>query len=90
MPTSQALDRVAAKLSLPFYEVPTGWKFFGNLMDKYEKEQPDKGFICGEESFGTGSAHIREKDGIWAVLCTANSTLSSFLSCFLLSWMTVR
>jgi phosphoglucomutase len=69
MPTSQALDRVAAKLSLPFYEVPTGWKFFGNLMDKYEKEQPEKGFICGEESFGTGSAHIREKDGIWAVLC---------------------
>jgi phosphoglucomutase len=67
MPTSQALDRVASKLGLPFFEVPTGWKFFGNLMDKYEKEGR-KEFICGEESFGTGSAHIREKDGIWAIL----------------------
>ncbi|CAI9092134.1 OLC1v1027307C1 [Oldenlandia corymbosa var. corymbosa] len=62
MPTSGALDRVAQKLSLPFYEVPTGWKFFGNLMDA------GKLSICGEESFGTGSDHIREKDGIWAVL----------------------
>lgn len=62
MPTSGALDRVAAKLKLPFYEVPTGWKFFGNLMDA------GKLSICGEESFGTGSDHIREKDGIWAVL----------------------
>ncbi|XP_011101150.1 phosphoglucomutase, chloroplastic [Sesamum indicum] len=62
MPTSGALDRVAEKLNLPFYEVPTGWKFFGNLMDE------GKLSICGEESFGTGSDHIREKDGIWAVL----------------------
>ncbi|KAL2550304.1 Phosphoglucomutase [Forsythia ovata] len=62
MPTSGALDRVAQKLDLPFYEVPTGWKFFGNLMDA------GKLSICGEESFGTGSDHIREKDGIWAVL----------------------
>ncbi|KAK4489472.1 hypothetical protein RD792_005281 [Penstemon davidsonii] len=62
MPTSGALDRVALKLNLPFYEVPTGWKFFGNLMDA------GKLSICGEESFGTGSDHIREKDGIWAVL----------------------
>ncbi|KAF5190220.1 Phosphoglucomutase protein [Thalictrum thalictroides] len=62
MPTSGALDRVAAKLKLPFFEVPTGWKFFGNLMDA------GKLSICGEESFGTGSDHIREKDGIWAVL----------------------
>lgn len=62
MPTSGSLDRVAQKLNLPFYEVPTGWKFFGNLMDA------GKLSICGEESFGTGSDHIREKDGIWAVL----------------------
>ncbi|KAF4400741.1 phosphoglucomutase, chloroplastic [Cannabis sativa] len=62
MPTSGALDRVAEKLGLPFFEVPTGWKFFGNLMDA------GKLSICGEESFGTGSDHIREKDGIWAVL----------------------
>eukprot|EP00270_Netrium_digitus_P003216 TRINITY_DN1364_c0_g1_i1.p1 TRINITY_DN1364_c0_g1~~TRINITY_DN1364_c0_g1_i1.p1 ORF type:complete len:644 (+),score=211.98 TRINITY_DN1364_c0_g1_i1:34-1932(+) len=62
MPTSAALDRVAAQLNLPFFEVPTGWKFFGNLMDA------GKLSICGEESFGTGSDHIREKDGIWAVL----------------------
>lgn len=63
MPTSGALDRVATKLGLPIYEVPTGWKFFGNLLDA--------GLItlCGEESFGTGSLHIREKDGLWAVLC---------------------
>ncbi|KAH6828207.1 phosphoglucomutase [Perilla frutescens var. hirtella] len=62
MPTSGALDRVAQKLNLPFYEVPTGWKFFGNLMDAGQLS------VCGEESFGTGSDHIREKDGIWAVL----------------------
>ena len=62
MPTSQALDRVADKLGLKCYEVPTGWKFFGNLMDD------GKLSICGEESFGTGSDHIREKDGMWAIL----------------------
>ena len=62
MPTSGALDRVAAKLKLPIYEVPTGWKFFGNLLDANMIS------ICGEESFGTGSFHIREKDGLWAVL----------------------
>eukprot|EP00898_Chlorokybus_atmophyticus_P007730 jgi/Chlat1/7959/Chrsp69S07393 len=62
MPTGAALDRVAEKMGLQFFEVPTGWKFFGNLMDA------GKLSICGEESFGTGSDHIREKDGIWAVL----------------------
>lgn len=63
MPTSGALDRVAEKLGIAFYEVPTGWKFFGNLLDA------GKISLCGEESFGTGSLHIREKDGLWAVLC---------------------
>eukprot|EP00887_Chlorella_sp_A99_P006392 scaffold3.g6392.t1 len=62
MPTSGALDRVASKLGLPFFETPTGWKYFGNLMDA------DKCSICGEESFGTGADHVREKDGLWAVL----------------------
>ncbi|KAI8804229.1 hypothetical protein BJ742DRAFT_825415 [Cladochytrium replicatum] len=62
MPTSASIDRVAKKLGVSVYEVPTGWKFFGNLMDA------GKLSICGEESFGTGSDHIREKDGIWAVL----------------------
>jgi len=62
MPTSAALDKVAAKLELKCYEVPTGWKFFGNLMDAGSLS------VCGEESFGTGSDHIREKDGVWAVL----------------------
>jgi phosphoglucomutase len=62
MPTSAALDRVAAALKVPCAEVPTGWKFFGNLMDA------GKCSICGEESFGTGSDHVREKDGLWAVL----------------------
>lgn len=62
MPTSQALDRVAEKIGVKCYEVPTGWKFFGNLMDGEMLS------ICGEESFGTGSDHIREKDGLWAVL----------------------
>lgn len=62
MPTSAALDVVAKNLDLKFFEVPTGWKFFGNLMDAGMCS------VCGEESFGTGSDHIREKDGIWAVL----------------------
>ncbi|KAG0176937.1 Phosphoglucomutase-2 [Apophysomyces sp. BC1021] len=62
MPTSQALDLVAKKQQLEFFEVPTGWKFFGNLMDA------GRCSICGEESFGTGSDHVREKDGVWAVL----------------------
>jgi phosphoglucomutase len=66
MPTSGALDSVASQLNIPIFEVPTGWKFFGNIMDFYENKTP--GVICGEESFGTGSDHIREKDGIWAVL----------------------
>jgi phosphoglucomutase len=63
MPTSAAVDRVAAELGLTCYETPTGWKFFGNLMDA------GRCTICGEESFGTGSNHVREKDGLWAVLC---------------------
>eukprot|EP00920_Eleutheroschizon_duboscqi_P018660 GHVT01044325.1.p1 GENE.GHVT01044325.1~~GHVT01044325.1.p1 ORF type:complete len:384 (-),score=82.57 GHVT01044325.1:1071-2222(-) len=62
MPTSAALDLVANQQGVPIYEVPTGWKFFGNLMDAGQLS------ICGEESFGTGSNHIREKDGMWAVL----------------------
>lgn len=62
MPTSGALDRVAKELGAPFFEVPTGWKFFANLMDA------GKCNVCGEESFGTGSDHVREKDGLWAVL----------------------
>lgn len=63
MPTSAALDSVMKKLGLPCYETPTGWKFFGNLLDANMIS------LCGEESFGTGSFHIREKDGVWAVLC---------------------
>lgn len=66
MPTSAAADRVAEKLGLGMYETPTGWKFFGNLMDA------GKVTICGEESFGTGSNHVREKDGLWAVLYWLN------------------
>ncbi|WP_414755253.1 alpha-D-glucose phosphate-specific phosphoglucomutase [Anabaena sp. CCY 9910] len=66
MPTSQAVDRVAARLGIECYETPTGWKFFGNLLDA------DKATLCGEESFGTGSNHIREKDGLWAVLFWLN------------------
>uniref|UniRef100_A0A8C5GS82 EF-hand domain-containing protein n=1 Tax=Gouania willdenowi TaxID=441366 RepID=A0A8C5GS82_GOUWI len=62
MPTSGALDNVAKALQMQLYETPTGWKFFGNLMDA------GKLSLCGEESFGTGSDHIREKDGLWAVL----------------------
>jgi phosphoglucomutase len=66
MPTSAAVDRVAAKLGIPCFETPTGWKFFGNLMDA------GKVTLCGEESFGTGSSHVREKDGLWAVLFWLN------------------
>ncbi len=66
MPTSQAADRVAAKLGIGCYETPTGWKFFGSLLDA------DKATLCGEESFGTGSNHVREKDGLWAVLFWLN------------------
>merc|ERR1712176_954597 len=71
MPTSGALDIVAKAKGLPYFEVPTGWKFFGNLMDSGTSYFPDKPvftpFICGEESFGTGADHVREKDGLWAV-----------------------
>ena len=66
MPTSAAADRVAEKMGLDCYETPTGWKFFGNLLDA------DKATLCGEESFGTGSNHVREKDGLWAVLFWLN------------------
>ncbi len=66
MPTSAAADRVAEELGIPCYETPTGWKFFGNLMDA------GKVTLCGEESFGTGSDHVREKDGLWAVLFWLN------------------
>ena len=66
MPTSCAADKVAEKLGIPSYETPTGWKFFGNLLDA------DKATLCGEESFGTGSNHVREKDGLWAVLYWLN------------------
>lgn len=66
MPTSRALDRVAAEMGLDCYETPTGWKFFGNLLDA------GKITLCGEESAGTGSDHVREKDGLWAVLLWLN------------------
>ncbi len=66
MPTSQAADRVAAHLGITCYETPTGWKFFGNLLDAGQAT------LCGEESFGTGSNHVREKDGLWAVLFWLN------------------
>lgn len=66
MPTSAAADRVAAKLGIPSFETPTGWKFFGTLLDA------GKATLCGEESFGTGSDHVREKDGLWAVLMWLN------------------
>merc|ERR1712003_545071 len=74
MPTSGAVDLVANDLNLHFFETPTGWKFFGNLMDSKAifKGKDYTPFICGEESFGTGSDHIREKDGIWAVLAWLN------------------
>ena len=66
MPTSEAVDRVAEKLGISCYETPTGWKFFGNLLDA------NQATLCGEESFGTGSNHVREKDGLWAVLFWLN------------------
>jgi phosphoglucomutase len=66
MPTSQAADRVAERLGIECYETPTGWKFFGNLLDA------GRITLCGEESFGTGSDHVREKDGLWAVLFWLN------------------
>lgn len=66
MPTSGAADRVAEKLGIGLYETPTGWKFFGNLLDE------GLATICGEESAGTGSNHVREKDGLWAVLLWLN------------------
>ncbi|MFL9710193.1 alpha-D-glucose phosphate-specific phosphoglucomutase [Methylobacillus sp. Pita1] len=66
MPTSAAVDRVAQELDIPCFETPTGWKFFGNLMDA------GRVTLCGEESFGTGSDHVREKDGLWAVLFWLN------------------
>ena len=66
MPTSAAVDRVAQALGIPCYETPTGWKFFGNLLDA------GRITLCGEESSGTGSDHVREKDGLWAVLFWLN------------------
>lgn len=66
MPTSAAADRVAKALGIPAFETPTGWKFFGTLLDA------GKATLCGEESFGTGSDHVREKDGLWAVLMWLN------------------
>src|SRR5450830_8107 len=66
MPTSGAADRVAAALGIPCFETPTGWKFFGNLLDA------EMATLCGEESYGTGSNHVREKDGVWAVLFWLN------------------
>ena len=66
MPTSAAADRVAAALGIASFETPTGWKFFGNLLDA------GRATLCGEESFGTGSDHVREKDGLWAILLWLN------------------
>ncbi|HEV7718634.1 MAG TPA: alpha-D-glucose phosphate-specific phosphoglucomutase, partial [Arsenicitalea sp.] len=66
MPTSAAADKVAEKLGIEMHETPTGWKFFGNLLDA------GRVTICGEESSGTGSSHVREKDGLWAVLFWLN------------------
>ncbi|MBP0482478.1 alpha-D-glucose phosphate-specific phosphoglucomutase [Sagittula salina] len=66
MPTSRAADRVAQKLGIEAFETPTGWKFFGNLLDA------GRATLCGEESAGTGSDHVREKDGLWAVLLWLN------------------
>lgn len=66
MPTSTAADKVAEALNVPCYETPTGWKFFGDLLDD------NKITLCGEESYGTSSNHIREKDGIWAILFWLN------------------
>jgi len=70
MPTSAAVDQVAKKLGVDCYETPTGWKFFGNLLDA------GRITLCGEESFGTGSDHVREKDGLWAVLFWLNVVAS--------------
>ncbi len=71
MPTSAAADRVAAAMGIPAFETPTGWKFFGTLLDA------GKATICGEESAGTGSDHVREKDGLWAVLLWLNIIAAS-------------
>ncbi len=71
MPTSTAADRVAKSLGIPAFETPTGWKFFGTLLDA------GKATICGEESAGTGSNHVREKDGLWAVLLWLNIIAST-------------
>ena len=71
MPTSSAADRVASALGVPCYETPTGWKYFGNLLDAGMVT------LCGEESYGTGSDHIREKDGLWAVLFWLNLIAAS-------------
>jgi phosphoglucomutase len=74
MPTSRAADRVAQLLHIPAYETPTGWKFFGNLLDANQVT------LCGEESYGTGSHHVREKDGLWAVLYWLNMIAVTGLS----------
>jgi phosphoglucomutase len=74
MPTSAAADRVATALGIPIYETPTGWKFFGTLLDA------GLATICGEESAGTGSDHIREKDGLWAVLLWLNILVARNIS----------
>ncbi|MEJ2309540.1 MAG: alpha-D-glucose phosphate-specific phosphoglucomutase [Gammaproteobacteria bacterium] len=74
MPTSQASDKVAAALGINAFETPTGWKFFGNLLDA------DLVTFCGEESFGTSSNHVREKDGLWAVLFWLNLLAATGLS----------
>ncbi len=71
MPTSAAVDRVAKSLNIPCFETPTGWKFFGTLLDA------GKVTLCGEESAGTGSNHVREKDGLWAVLLWLNIVAAS-------------
>lgn len=71
MPTSRALDRVAEALGIDCFETPTGWKYFGSLLDAGKIQ------LCGEESFGTGANHVREKDGLWAVLCWLNILASS-------------
>jgi phosphoglucomutase len=71
MPTSTAADRVARALGVPSFETPTGWKYFGNLLDA------GLATLCGEESYGTGSNHIREKDGVWAVLFWLNLLAAS-------------
>ena len=74
MPTSTAVDRVAKSLGIPCFETPTGWKFFGNLLDGGQVT------LCGEESYGTGSDHVREKDGLWAVLFWLNLVAVTGLS----------